>query len=111
MATLRKPSSFVSLGLVVAAVALYATGLGPRPDGLGWDRFYDVVLYNEILGELRVLVGERGLCLFDLAVDLKAHLLDDVENLRVHGRLFARERDGLGDVDREVAHALDVVVG
>ncbi|SOE02888.1 putative bifunctional diguanylate cyclase/phosphodiesterase [Blastococcus haudaquaticus] len=39
-------TSRVLLVLSVAAVALYATGLGPRPDGLGWDRFYDVVLYN-----------------------------------------------------------------
>jgi diguanylate cyclase (GGDEF)-like protein len=39
-------ASRVLLGLSVAAVALYATGVGPRPDGLGWDRLYDVVLYN-----------------------------------------------------------------
>ena len=27
-------------------VALFATGIGPRPAGAGWDRLYDVVLYN-----------------------------------------------------------------
>jgi diguanylate cyclase (GGDEF)-like protein len=32
--------------VTLAAVALFATGVGPRPAGLGWDRLYDVVLYN-----------------------------------------------------------------
>jgi diguanylate cyclase (GGDEF)-like protein len=27
-------------------VALFATGVGSRPDGAAWDRFYDVVLFN-----------------------------------------------------------------
>ena len=27
-------------------MALFATGVGPRPDGVLWDRLYDVVLYN-----------------------------------------------------------------
>jgi diguanylate cyclase len=34
------------VGLTVLGVALFATGIGARPAGLGWDRFYDVVLYN-----------------------------------------------------------------
>ncbi|SDE93766.1 diguanylate cyclase/phosphodiesterase [Blastococcus fimeti] len=28
------------------ALALYATGIGPRPDGAAWDRTYDIVLAN-----------------------------------------------------------------
>ena len=28
------------------AVAVFASGIGPRPAGAGWDRLYDVVLYN-----------------------------------------------------------------
>jgi diguanylate cyclase (GGDEF)-like protein len=40
------PSSRVLLVLTVLGVALFATGIGPRPDGLLWDRVYDVVLYN-----------------------------------------------------------------
>jgi diguanylate cyclase len=36
----------VLVALSVLAAALFATGVGPRPAGAGWDRFYDVVLYN-----------------------------------------------------------------
>ena len=32
--------------LAVVCVALFATGIGSRPGGLGWDRLYDVGLYN-----------------------------------------------------------------
>ena len=34
------------VALTVLGVALFATGVGPRPAGARWDRFYDVVLYN-----------------------------------------------------------------
>ncbi|MDK3257114.1 putative bifunctional diguanylate cyclase/phosphodiesterase [Blastococcus capsensis] len=42
--TRRRPglALFVTIGLV----ALFATGIGPRPAGAAWDRTYDVVLYN-----------------------------------------------------------------
>jgi diguanylate cyclase (GGDEF)-like protein len=40
------PSSRILVVLAIGAVALFATGVGPRPAGLAWDRFYDVVLYN-----------------------------------------------------------------
>jgi diguanylate cyclase (GGDEF)-like protein len=52
LASMRKPTSASTsaprpyLVLTVALVLLFATGIGPRPDGLRWDRFYDVVLYN-----------------------------------------------------------------
>ncbi|MGY2066377.1 putative bifunctional diguanylate cyclase/phosphodiesterase [Blastococcus sp. SYSU DS0619] len=36
------PALFLTAGLV----ALFATGIGPRPAGAAWDRAYDVVLYN-----------------------------------------------------------------
>jgi diguanylate cyclase len=42
----RTPSSGLFVLLTVGLTALYATGVGPRPDGLAWDRFYDVVLTN-----------------------------------------------------------------
>jgi diguanylate cyclase (GGDEF)-like protein len=45
----RAPSTrlFVVLtGLSVLTTALFATGIGARPAGAGWDRFYDVVLFN-----------------------------------------------------------------
>ncbi|RBY95080.1 GGDEF-domain containing protein [Blastococcus sp. TBT05-19] len=42
----RAPSSWVLVALTVLAVGLFATGTGPRPPGEGWDRLYDVVLYN-----------------------------------------------------------------
>jgi diguanylate cyclase (GGDEF)-like protein len=32
--------------LTIALVALFATGIGERPDGVLWDRAYDVVLFN-----------------------------------------------------------------
>jgi hypothetical protein len=32
--------------LTVVCVALFATGVGPRPDGALWDRAYDVGLFN-----------------------------------------------------------------
>ncbi len=35
-----------SLLLAVAGTLAFATGVGTRPAGLGWDRFYDVGLYN-----------------------------------------------------------------
>ncbi|MGZ4568491.1 MAG: putative bifunctional diguanylate cyclase/phosphodiesterase [Blastococcus sp.] len=40
------PSTRVLLFLAIGSVVLFATGVGPRPAGLLWDRFYDVVLYN-----------------------------------------------------------------
>ena len=42
----RAPSSVFLVVLTVLGVALYATGIGPRPAGAGWDRLYDVVFYN-----------------------------------------------------------------
>jgi diguanylate cyclase len=42
----RGPSSRTWLVLTLVSVALFATGVGPRPAGAGWDRLYDVVLYN-----------------------------------------------------------------
>jgi hypothetical protein len=42
----RAPWSGLFVGLTVLGVALFATGVGPRPAGAGWDRLYDVVLYN-----------------------------------------------------------------
>ncbi|HEY0402308.1 MAG TPA: GGDEF-domain containing protein, partial [Blastococcus sp.] len=42
----RVPSSGMLVALTVLGVVLFATGVGPRPDGAGWDRLYDVVLYN-----------------------------------------------------------------
>jgi diguanylate cyclase (GGDEF)-like protein len=38
--------SRLALGATVLAVGLFATGVGARPAGLGWDRVYDVALYN-----------------------------------------------------------------
>ena len=35
-----------ALSLTIGLVALFATGIGPRPAGAAWDRTYDVVLYN-----------------------------------------------------------------
>jgi diguanylate cyclase (GGDEF)-like protein len=35
-----------SLVLTIGLSALFATGLGGRPDGLAWDRAYDAVLFN-----------------------------------------------------------------
>ncbi len=40
------PRSRAWLLLTVAATCAFATGVVDRPAGLGWDRFYDVVLYN-----------------------------------------------------------------
>jgi diguanylate cyclase (GGDEF)-like protein len=34
--------------LTLGALALFATGVGPRPDGAGWDLAYDLVLYNTV---------------------------------------------------------------
>jgi diguanylate cyclase (GGDEF)-like protein len=42
----RAPWSGLFVGLTVLGVALFATGIGFRPAGVGWDRIYDVVLYN-----------------------------------------------------------------
>ncbi len=42
----RALSSRALLLLAVGLVAGYACGIGPRPAGLGWDRLFDVVLYN-----------------------------------------------------------------
>ncbi|TFV65247.1 UNVERIFIED_ORG: EAL domain-containing protein [Bacillus sp. AZ43] len=42
----RAPSSGVLVVLTLLAVTLFATGVGPRPDGVAWDRLYDVFLYN-----------------------------------------------------------------
>src|SRR4051812_50145848 len=35
-----------ALLLTIALSLLFATGIGDRPDGLAWDRVYDVVLFN-----------------------------------------------------------------
>ncbi|MCZ2858484.1 putative bifunctional diguanylate cyclase/phosphodiesterase [Blastococcus sp. VKM Ac-2987] len=43
-ATRRRPGP--ALLLTAGLVALFATGIGPRPAGAAWDRTYDVVLYN-----------------------------------------------------------------
>ncbi|RBY85492.1 bifunctional diguanylate cyclase/phosphodiesterase [Blastococcus sp. TF02A-30] len=40
------PSSRALLVLTILSVGLFATGVGPRPAGLGWDRLYDAGLYN-----------------------------------------------------------------
>ncbi len=40
----RRP--LLPLYLTIALTALFATGIGSRPDGAAWDRTYDVVLYN-----------------------------------------------------------------
>jgi diguanylate cyclase (GGDEF)-like protein len=42
----RTPTSRWFPILTVACVALFATGVGPRPDGALWDRLYDVGLFN-----------------------------------------------------------------
>jgi len=42
----RLSSSGLFVGLTVLAVAVFASGIGPRPAGAGWDRLYDVALYN-----------------------------------------------------------------
>ena len=42
----RLSSSGLFVGLTVLAVAVFASGIGPRPAGDGWDRLYDVALYN-----------------------------------------------------------------
>jgi diguanylate cyclase (GGDEF)-like protein len=42
----RLLSSRALVALTVLGVALFATGVGSRPDGALWDRLYDVVLYN-----------------------------------------------------------------
>ena len=43
------------LAFGVALTLLFATGVGPRPDGAGWDLAYDVVLYSGV-GLAAVLV-------------------------------------------------------
>jgi diguanylate cyclase (GGDEF)-like protein len=40
------PWSRALVALTVLGVVLFATGVGARPDGVLWDRVYDVVLYN-----------------------------------------------------------------
>src|SRR4051794_34857145 len=35
-----------ALLLTIALSLLFATGIGDRPDGLAWDRVYDIVLFN-----------------------------------------------------------------
>jgi diguanylate cyclase (GGDEF)-like protein len=42
----RTPSSGLFVALSVVGVLLFTTGVVSRPDGSGWDRFYDVILYN-----------------------------------------------------------------
>jgi len=42
----RAPWSGAFVALTFLGVALFATGVGSRPAGAGWDRLYDVVLYN-----------------------------------------------------------------
>ncbi|MGY1683421.1 putative bifunctional diguanylate cyclase/phosphodiesterase [Geodermatophilus sp. SYSU D01176] len=41
---MRRP--VLALYLTIGLAALFATGVGDRPDGAAWDRTYDVVLYN-----------------------------------------------------------------
>ncbi|MGY1914984.1 putative bifunctional diguanylate cyclase/phosphodiesterase [Blastococcus sp. SYSU DS0973] len=41
-----RPRAGHALFLTIGLVALFATGIGPRPAGAAWDRTYDVVLYN-----------------------------------------------------------------
>jgi diguanylate cyclase (GGDEF)-like protein len=42
----RLPWSLAVLVLTVVSTALFATGVGPRPAGVAWDRLYDVVLFD-----------------------------------------------------------------
>ena len=42
------PSSRALLAVTAACALAFATGVVPRPDGLAWDRFYDIVLFNGV---------------------------------------------------------------
>jgi len=42
----RSPWFLLPVVLTVLATALFATGVGSRPAGAGWDRLYDVVFFN-----------------------------------------------------------------
>jgi diguanylate cyclase (GGDEF)-like protein len=44
----RRPATRLPLIATLAALALFGTGVGPRPDGDGWDQLYDLVLYNVV---------------------------------------------------------------
>ena len=46
----------MALAVTVTALALFATGVGPRPDGAFWTTAYDLVLYNV------VYAGAAGVC-------------------------------------------------
>ena len=54
--TPRTASGWIVLATVVA-LGLFATGIGPRPDGAGWALLYDLWLYN------LVYVGATVVCL------------------------------------------------
>jgi diguanylate cyclase (GGDEF)-like protein len=40
------PTSALFLAFTLLAIGAFATGVGARPAGLGWDRLYDVALFN-----------------------------------------------------------------
>ena len=42
------PATRAALAVTVTALALFATGVGPRPDGAFWTDAYDLVLYNAV---------------------------------------------------------------
>jgi diguanylate cyclase (GGDEF)-like protein len=42
----RAPWSMLPVALAVLSAALFATGVESRPAGLGWDRLYDIGLFN-----------------------------------------------------------------
>jgi diguanylate cyclase (GGDEF)-like protein len=44
----RAPASRLPLLLALGSLALFATGVGPRPDGDLWTTGYDLVLYNAV---------------------------------------------------------------
>ncbi len=49
--TSRRPAtSRLVLTVTVACLVVFATGVGPRPDGDVWDAFYDLGLYNAVFG-------------------------------------------------------------
>ena len=56
----RTASGWVMTAMVVV-LALFATGIGPRPDGAGWAQFYDLWLYNlvHVGGTLVCLLAAR----------------------------------------------------
>src|SRR5438270_117454 len=69
----------------------------------------DLVLADQVLGQIDVAAGKGLLGLRDLGSRLPRHLDDPVEHRRMGGRLVAGKRQELGDVDALVPHALDVL--